>query len=144
MIGPDLRSSAFQVLSALTVPENRSAQGNMTPAADLSRTSGHGPLQPQAFHNQRPQAIAATAIPACSARPQGRAYAAAQTRLWTQARECDLQMRDSSGAALLPTELSQGLGNAHLGKLFPHLAVEVASRGEQFFLGSTDARVHGR
>ena len=63
MIGPDLRSSAFQVLSALTVPENRSAQGNMAPAADLSRTSGHRPLQPQAFHNQRPQAIAATGFP---------------------------------------------------------------------------------
>ena len=51
MIGPDLRSSAFQVLSALTVPENRSARGNMAPAADLSTTSGHRPLQPQAFHN---------------------------------------------------------------------------------------------
>ena len=47
MIGPDLRSSAFQVLSALAVPENRSARGNMDPVA-------------KAFHNQRPQAIAAT------------------------------------------------------------------------------------
>ena len=60
MIGPDLRSSAFQVLSAVTVPENRGARGNMAPAADLSTTSGHRPLQPQAFHIQRPQAIAAT------------------------------------------------------------------------------------
>ena len=50
MIGPDLRSTAFQVLSALTVPENRSARGNMAPAA-------------KAFHNQRPQAIAATGFP---------------------------------------------------------------------------------
>ena len=50
MIGPDLRSTAFQVLSALTVPENRSARGNMAPAA-------------KAFHNQRPQAIAATGLP---------------------------------------------------------------------------------
>ncbi len=50
MIGPDLRSSAFQVLSALAVPENRSARGNMAPVA-------------KAFHNQRPQAIAATGFP---------------------------------------------------------------------------------
>ena len=50
MIGPDLRSSAFQVLSALAVPENRSARGNMAPVAE-------------AFHNQRPQAIAATGFP---------------------------------------------------------------------------------
>ena len=50
MIGPDLRSSAFQVLSALAVPENRSARGNMDPVA-------------KAFHNQRPQAIAATGFP---------------------------------------------------------------------------------
>ena len=33
MIGPDLRSSAFQVLSALAVTENRSARGNMAPVA---------------------------------------------------------------------------------------------------------------
>ena len=31
MIGPDLWSSAFQVLSALAVTENRSARGNMAP-----------------------------------------------------------------------------------------------------------------
>ena len=31
MIGPDLRSSAFQALSALAVTENRSARGNMAP-----------------------------------------------------------------------------------------------------------------
>ena len=47
MIEPDLRSSAFQVLSALAVTENRSTRGNMTPLA-------------KAFDNQRPQAIAAT------------------------------------------------------------------------------------
>ena len=29
----------------------------------LSITSGHRPLQPQAFHKQRPQAIAATGFP---------------------------------------------------------------------------------
>ena len=50
MMGPDLRSTAFQVLPALTVPENRSARGNMAPAA-------------KAFHNQRPQAIAAKGFP---------------------------------------------------------------------------------
>ena len=54
MIGPDLRSSAFQVLSALAVPENRSARGNMAPAA-------------KAFHNQRPQAIAAKGFPQSAA-----------------------------------------------------------------------------
>ena len=62
MIGPDLRSCACQVLSALAVPENRSARSNMTPAA-------------KAFHNQRPQGIAATGLPQpaatghCSHRP---------------------------------------------------------------------------
>ena len=50
MTGPDLRSPAFRVLSALAVRENRSARGNMAPAA-------------KAFHNQRPQAIAATGLP---------------------------------------------------------------------------------
>ena len=50
MTGPHLRSPAFRVLSALAVRENRSARGNMAPAA-------------KAFHNQRPQAIAATGLP---------------------------------------------------------------------------------
>ena len=50
MTGPDLRSPAFRVLSALAVRENRSARGNMAPIA-------------KAFHNQRPQAIAATGFP---------------------------------------------------------------------------------
>ena len=50
MIGPDLQSSAFQVLSALAVTEHRSARGNMAPVA-------------KAFHNQQPQAIAATGFP---------------------------------------------------------------------------------
>ena len=60
MIGPDLRSSAFQVLSALTVPENRmrgatwpqlltfpqlAATGHCSHR--LSTTNGHRPLQPQ-------------------------------------------------------------------------------------------------
>ena len=63
MIGPDLRSTAFQVLSALTAPENRTARGNRPQLLRLSTSSGHRPLQPQAFHNQRPQAIAATGFP---------------------------------------------------------------------------------
>ena len=54
MIGPELRSSAFQALSALAVPENRSARSNMAPAA-------------KAFDNQRPQATAATGFPQSAA-----------------------------------------------------------------------------
>ena len=48
MIGPDLRSSAFQVLSALAVPENRSGRETWPQLLRLSTTSGHRPLQPQA------------------------------------------------------------------------------------------------
>ena len=49
MTGPDLRSTAFRVLLALAVGENRNGRGNMAPAT-------------KAFHHQRPQAIAATGL----------------------------------------------------------------------------------
>ena len=44
----------------LAVLDNTSARGNMAPAGKAFTTSGHRRLQPRAFHNQRPRAIAAT------------------------------------------------------------------------------------
>ena len=75
MIGPDLRSSAFQVLSALQCLRIEVRGATWPQLLRLSTTSDHRPLHTQAFHNQRPQAIAATGFPQpaatghCSHRP---------------------------------------------------------------------------
>ena len=50
----------------------------------------------------------------------------------------------SRDVALLPTELRQGLRNAHLGKLLPHHPVVVARCEEQVFLVSLESRVQVR